>query len=106
MANLNNVLKEVTNWFRFGLSLGLSEHCLKKIEKENEITEKCRMKALIEWKKSESEYYYRDTNFSKENQYNCDYVADTTDLSWHSVITALKEVGHTKLAERLHMDYC
>lgn len=33
------------------------------------------------------------------------HLADAADLSWQSVVTALKEVGHESLAEKLSSKY-
>lgn len=54
VGNLVKELKEVTHWFKLGLHLGLPEHHLKRIEKENKNTEICKTKMLIQWKRSKS----------------------------------------------------
>ena len=53
MKDLLSELQEVTDWFKFGVCVGVQEWNLEAIKQDYEDTEECRREMLIIWRKKE-----------------------------------------------------
>ena len=80
MKDLLSELQEVTDWFNFGVCVGVHEHNLEAISHDYEDTEECKREMLIIWMKKEV-------------------------ATWSKVIRALAEIGMHRLALAIASKY-
>ena len=80
MKDLLSELQEVTDWFKFGVCVGVQECKLNEIRQDYEDTEECKREMLIIWKKKEV-------------------------ATWSKVIRALAEIGMDRLALAIASKY-
>lgn len=71
---------EISDWFHFGLNLGIQESMLLNIHKQGRLSSKCLSHMLKEWKKLETP-------------------------TWNKVVTALVAVGRPALAKHIARKY-
>lgn len=81
MVQLITELKEVVDWFRLGIYLGIESANLKAIEDGNQDTEGQKLCMLMAW-----------THAAEEPR-------------WLSIVNALREMGNYTIAERLENKY-
>ena len=80
MRDLLSELQELTNWFYFGVCVGVHQATLKEIRQDYEDTEECKREMLAVWRKNEI-------------------------ATWSKVIRALAEVGMPRLALEIASKY-
>ena len=80
MRDLLSELQELTNWFYFGVCVGVHQATLKEIRQDYEDTEECKREMLAVWRNKEI-------------------------ATWSKVIRALAEVGMPRLALEIASKY-
>ena len=80
MRDLLSELQELTNWFYFGVCVGVHQSRLKEIRQDYEDTEECKREMLAVWRNNEI-------------------------ATWFKVIRALAEVGMPRLALEIASKY-
>ena len=80
MRDLLSELQELTNWFYFGVCVGVHQSRLKEIRQDYEDTEECKREMLAVWSNNEV-------------------------ATWFKVIRALTEIGMPRLALEIASKY-
>ena len=80
MKDLLSELQEVTDWFKFGVCVGVPKCRLNEIKQDCEDTEECKREMLISWMKKEV-------------------------ATWSKVIRALAEIGMLRLTLAIASKY-
>ena len=80
MKDLLSELQEVTDWFKFGVCVGVQEWNLEAIKQDYEDTKECRREMLIIWMKKEV-------------------------VTWSKVVRALAEIGMHRRALEIASKY-
>lgn len=83
MVNVSGALKNLVEWFRLGLELGLLYPTLKKIEKDYGKTDRCLMEMLAAWLQQQ------------------DNVSKNGVPSWSVLQVALSKIGEKQLADEM-----
>lgn len=81
VLNLCNALKEVSDWYRMGIALGIPPYELRRIEQDYQGSDRQKTETLDLWLRLD------------------------TNATWSNVVSALQKINEHAVAKRVHQNY-